>query len=345
MSLVTLSAVASALTTRFRPEVEGQINRATVLMSLLPKGYGETGKNISWTVSTGTAVGAARGEGADVATFNNDDKTPATLEYGNYDDAFAVSGKALRAAAAAGNPEQLAALFAEQLRDSSQRLAKGIAIDLYTGSGATNFIHGLLATAGPLSATGIYAGINRASFPQWASNVFGNGGVPRALDRNLMRRVRRLVYIASGMKPDLIMCSPVIHEIYGNTFQAERRYLQEVRLRGQTIVLDGGWAALEFDGIPVIEDVDCPDGEMLFLSTSMLAIKQLPDIGAGNPAMDQVGIKGTPEEQFGDRGPQITARVNALARSGDKVNMQLIAYLNLQLRRPNSCGRLTDLLF
>jgi hypothetical protein len=330
MALVTLSALAASLTTRFRSEVENQINRATVLMHLLPKGDNE--------------IGAARAEGADVVNQNNDDKTPATLEFGNYDDAFGVTGKALRAAAAAGNPEQLAALFAEQLRDSMGRLAKGIAIDLYTGSGATNFIHGLLASAGPLAATGTYANILRSSFPQWASTVFSNGGIPRQLDKPLMRRVRTLIYTASGMKPDLIVCSPRVHEQYGNTFTTDRRYMQDVRLRGQTIALDGGWSALEFDGIPVIEDVDCTDGVMLFLTTSMLAIKQLPDIGSGNPAMQTVAVKGTGEEQLGDRSTQITARVNSLSRNGDKVNMQLISYLQLQCRRPNACGVLTDLL-
>lgn len=343
MSLITLSSIASSLTVRFRDEVEKQINRATVLLQVLPKGNGTTGKRLDWAVSFGTSVGAARNEGADVSgDGNHDTKAPATLEFGNYDDHFTVTGKAIRGAAAAGNPAQLANLFGESMGDCITRLAKGIAQGLYDGTGATNFIHGLTATAGPLQATGEYANIDRATYPQWAANVYTNSGVPRSLTKPLMRSVRRGIYEASGMRPDLIVCSPAVHEAYGNTFQLERRYVQEIVVRGQKIVLDGGWAVLEFDGIPVIEDVDCSD-EMLFLNTSVMAVRQLPDIGAGLPGDMSVELRGTPEEQFGAQSANITARVIPCASSGDYRRFQLISYPQLQARRCNALGRLGDL--
>jgi hypothetical protein len=58
-----------------------------------------------------------------------------------------------------------------------------------------------------------------------------------------------------------------------------------------------------------------------------------------------VEIAGTPETQFGGAPTQISARVNFLARSGDKVNFQLITYVALQTRRCNAQGRLKDLSF
>lgn len=344
MALVQTSAISAALTIKFHPEIASQINRATVLMQLLPKGDGNSGKRLDWVASFGTAVGAARNEGADVSgDGNSDDKVPAYLEYGNYDDHFTITGKAIRAAAAAGNPEQLAGLMTEEVNDCAERLAKGIGIDLYTGSGATNYIHGLTATAGPLAATGIYANINRATYPQWASNVYSNGGSVRTLDRDLMRKVRRGIYEASGRKPDLIICSPGVHEKYGQSFEQQRRYVTEIKMRGQTVILDGGYYALEFDGIPVIEDVDCPDNDMLFLNTSFLDIKQLPDIGEGNPAYAHRDLRGSPEEQFGSRPSGLTARINMLSRAGDYVRFQMIAYPALRSRRNNVHARLTDL--
>lgn len=343
MAVVSTTVVANALTTRFRDAITSQINRATVLMQALPTGDGMTGKRLEHVVTFGTDVGTARAEGADVAAYNNDSKVPATLEFGNYDDAFQVTGKALRAAAAAGNPQALVNLFRVEITESMQRLAKGIAAALYTGSGATNFIHGLTATAGPLSATGTYANIDRSTYPQWAANVASNGGVLRPLHRNLMRGLRRQIYTASGMKPDLIVCGPVIHEKYGETFNQDRRYIQEVKLRGQLITLDGGYQALEFDGIPVIEDADCPDEVMLFLNTSTMGVYQLPDTDLANPAMARMNLRGTPEEQFGARTSGITARVNPLSRSGDYVRFQLISYPQLEARRCNGLGQLTDL--
>jgi hypothetical protein len=345
MSAVTYASIASALTTKFRNQIDSQINRAAVALVVLPKSDEGDGKEIRWSASFGTAVGSARAEGLDVAVFNADSKVPAFMDYGNYDDAFSINGKAIRAAAQAGNPAQLAALFKEQMKDSIERLAKGVAIDVYNGTGAAPQMHGLLATAGPLSATGVYANIDRSTYPQWASNVYANNGNPRALTKQLMRRVRRGIYTASGRKPNLILCAPSVHEAYGNTFQQERKYYQEINIGGQKITLDGGYAVLEFDGIPVVEDVDCADGEMLFLDTTVCALRELPDVGAGNPAADTMSLSGTPESQFGEKPSQLTARVNYLSRSGDKVNFQLIGYYGLQVRRPNACGRLRDISF
>lgn len=343
MAAVSYSTIAAALSTKFRSQIESQINRAAVALVVLPKSDEGDGKEIRWSASFGTAVGTARAEGADVATYNADNKVPAYMDYGNYDDAFSIYGKAIRAAAAAGNPAQLAALFKEQMKDCIERLAKGVAGAVYTGSGASPEMHGMLATAGPLSATGTYAAIDRGTYPQWASNVYSNNGVPRALTKQLMRRVRRGIYTASGRKPNLILCAPSVHEAYGNTFQQERRYNQEITLGGQKITLDGGYAVLEFDGIPVIEDVDCTDGEMLFLDTTTISLRELPDVGAGNPAAETANIGGTPESQLGDRTSMLSARVNYLSRLGDKVNFQLIGYYGLQFRRPNACGRLRDI--
>lgn len=344
MSLVALAQIAASLTTIFEDQITSQINRATVLLQVLPVGNGTTGKNISWNARFGTAVGGARAEGADVVTLNNDGKVPATLEFGTYDDAFGVTGKAMAAARAARNPEELANLFVDELGDCVERLAKGIAIDLYTGSGAANVIMGLVATAGGIMNTGTYANIDRAVQTQWQGTVMSNGAVGRALTFDLMREMRRRIYSASGMKPDLITTTPELHEKYGQLFGQQRRYITEIRMRGQQILLDGGYQMLEFDGIPVLEDVDCPTGKMLFLNTRYVRVLQLPDqVDNVNNSMAMIGLAGTPEEQLGQPSSKLTARINPLGRAGDTYKFQLICYPQLQVRRPNSCGVIVDL--
>lgn len=344
MSLVAMAQIAASLTTIFEEQITTQINRATVLLQVLPVGPGTTGKNISWNARFGTAVGGARGEGADVSTLNNDDKVPATLEFGTYDDAFGVTGKAMAAARAARNPQELQNLFVDELGDCVERLAKGIAIDLYTGSGAANFIMGLVASAGGVMDTGTYAGIDRAVRAQWRGTVMSNGGVGRALTFDLMREMRRRIYIASGLKTDLIITTPELHEKYGRLFGQQRRYVTEIRMRGQAITLDGGYNMLEMDGIPIIEDVDAPSGKMLFLNTRYVRVLQLPDqVDSVNQSMAMVGLAGTPEEQLGQPSQKLQARVNPLGRTGDTYKFQLICYPQLQVRRPNSCGVITDL--
>jgi hypothetical protein len=344
MAAVSQSDIAATLAIIFEDQIVSQINRATVLLQVLPVGDGTTGQNIKWSARFGTATGGARAEGADVVTLNNDAKVPATLEYGTYDDAFGVTGKAMAAARAARNPADLANLFVEELGDCVERLAKGIAVDLYTGTGATDHIMGLVATAGGILNTGTYAGIDRAIRTQWQGTIMSNGGIGRALTFDLMREMRRRIYNASGLKPDLIVTTPELHEKYGKLFGQQRRYVQEVTLRGQTIKLDGGYQMLEFDGIPVLEDVDCPTGYMLFLNTRYVRVLQLPDgVNEANQSMGMIGLAGSEEEQLGMPSRKLRARINALGRAGDLYKFQLICYPQLQVKRPNSCGAIKDL--
>ncbi len=123
MALVTLAGVLASLADRFRSRLANQINRASVLAQLLPVGTG-TGKNIQWVIRTGSALGSSIADGADVSVFNNDAKDPAVLQYGVYHDAFSLTGKAMAGARAAGNPEELAALFMDELGDSVDQILR-----------------------------------------------------------------------------------------------------------------------------------------------------------------------------------------------------------------------------
>jgi len=250
----------------------------------------------------------------------------------------------LQVARSAGNPEQLAAYFVDALGESIQRLAKRISQDLYVGDSTAvpRQIVGLLDAAGGISDSGTYAGIDRAVYPQWASNIEDAAGA--ALTRDLMRSMRTSIYKACGAKPDLIVCSPEQHEAYGKTFGPERRYVDNVRMRGRNIRLDGGYAVLEFDGIPVVEDNDCPADVMLFLNTREVYMSQLPDaVDSINRAMSMTGLKGTSEEQLGEGTMPIQAKIQPLAVSGHAYKFQLICALQLCVRKPNCCGAITGL--
>jgi hypothetical protein len=339
-----LANITASLVELFYDDLTNQINRAIVLSQLLDVRNG-TGQNIQWVAKFGTATPAGNGviaDGADVATFNRDDKLPAVLQYGTYHDAFEVTGKSAAAAAAAGNPDQLADLFADDMMDSAQRLARGIAGHVYTGTGVADTIHGLTAVAGPLDTTGVYAGIDKGVQTQWASNE--TDAAAAALSFSLMRGIRTKIYNASGEKPDLIVCDATQHEAYGSLFGSERRYIDEIRMRGETIRLDGGYQVLEFDGIPVVEDKDCPANQMLFLNTRYLYLSQLPDpITMYNQSMGQTDLMGTNEEQYGEGPIGLNARIIPLAKTGDSYKFELIAYPQLVSRRQNVHGNLFNL--
>jgi hypothetical protein len=312
-------------------------------MQLLNTGAGE-GKQLAWNARFGTAVGGSRAEGADVVTFNNDDKVPATLQYGTYDDAFAMTGKAISAAMNARNPDELEDLFQDEMGDCIERLAKGINGDIFTGAGGTDQIMGLFGTSGPLDTTGTYATIDRATYSQWASNELANGGVPRALTFALMRQALDDIYTASGESTDLIVTTPALYTKFGNLFGDNRRYQTEVTVRGKKITLSGGFNALEFDGIPVVRDVDCPAGKMAFLSTRTIKVCQMPDeVTDVNESKGMHQLEGSPEMDFGAGRQGLVARLNPLGRDGDKLKFQAILYPQLKVRRPNGQASIVDL--
>lgn len=339
----TFASISTALADLFADEVTSQINRAVVLAQLLDVKPGQ-GKNVQWDIKSGTATPttAVIADGANVTNFNLDDKVPAVLQYGTYHDAFAITGKSAAAAAAAGNPDQLADLFADDLLDSSQRLASALGAAVYTGSGATDNMHGLTATAGPLDTTGVYANIDRAGYPLWASNEIDAAGA--GLSFALMRQLRRTIYVASGMRPDVVICDPEQHEAYGSLFGTDRRYVDQIRLRGETIKLDGGYQVLEFDGIPVIEDYQATANTLMMLNTRHLYLSQLPDpLTALNQSMGTMGLAGTEEEQYGDGPTGLTARILPLAKTGDLYKFGLYCYPALVSKRNNCHGSLINL--
>lgn len=351
MAAVSVSRISSALATIFQDRINAQMNRTVVLAQLLPHEVG-SGKNMSWDVefsASDEATDSSLTEGAPVTVFQDDDVVPAVLQWGNYSEAIQLTGKARAIAAATGNPSDLEDLFGQKLERAVRRLTKNIARDLWTGAGTGQLMLGLfggatLTSGAPLSAVGDYAGIARATYSDWACNVSSNGAVPRGLTFDLMREQRRLIYDACGEMPDLILCDSFQHEAYGKLFGSERRYVQEVTLRGQKITLDGGYRALEFDGIPVIADVNAPAGSMTFLNTNYVKMCQLPDkADKVNGSMGMLGLHGMAEEQFNSAETKLFARINPLGRAGDAYGFQLVLYPQLKVERCNTHGVITDL--
>ncbi|MCG8423691.1 MAG: hypothetical protein MJE77_37815 [Proteobacteria bacterium] len=149
MADATFASVSPALEQRYRARVRAQPNRSTVMLNLLEKRRG-SGKNVAGVVEVGTSVGQVFDDGEDVTTFNNDTELPSTLQWGEYGDAFAITGRAEDAAT--NDNTELARLYLRKLMNARNRAASKVNIDLYTGTGAATpqRIHGLTAPAGPL---------------------------------------------------------------------------------------------------------------------------------------------------------------------------------------------------
>lgn len=355
MPNVDTSRIAAALPTVVDGKIVPQMNRSAPILQLLGYDPGD-GKNLSWDVefkNSGETTDSSIAEGADVAAYGDDDEVMAVLGYKDYSEAIAVTGKAIEVAAkSAGGgmgADPLMNLWEHKLGQAVKRLGKNLGRDIWTGSGSGNRILGLyggstLTSGAPLSNAGTYAGINRATYADWQANVVANSGTPRALTFDLLREMRREIYEACGEMPDLIMCDAAQHEKYGALFGDNRRYVQEVTIRGESIRLDGGYRALEFDGIPIIADVNHPAGCMSFLNTNYIKISGLDTQPRdSNRAPGMIALQVMPEEQLNSGSTPLRARLNPLAVTGDLYKIQMLLYPQLKVERCNVHGVLADL--
>lgn len=340
--------VSVALEQRYRREVVGQPNRATLLLNLLSKRRGK-GKNVAYDISVGTDVGQVFDDGADVSVFNNDTELPVTHPWSEYGDAFAITGRAEDAAA--GDGTELTNLWIKKLKDACDRSAQKAQTDLMTGAGTASpqLLYGLFSTAGPLDSTGIYGGVNRATFPQWAGNKLANGGIPRPVSTKLLEDAFTATYIASGITPDFCATTPVLWQKLADILCPDRRYPQSVNVRGQVIVLDGGYQAVQINGIPIFKDKDLPAGNFIGLSMSHIGIEYLPVAPARlerSSVLGQFPIAGTPQEQLGAEGtPGEALMVTAylLGRTGNKTKVELLCTIQTWSDKSNAHYWLADL--
>ncbi len=73
-----------------------------------------------------------------------------------------------------------------------------------------------------------------------------------------------------GYGPDIILTARPVRREYKELCIADRRYVN-------TMTLDGGWKALEHNGIPLTVDNDAIDGEMYFLSSKDIQVYRMSD--------------------------------------------------------------------
>jgi len=345
---INYAAQAPALEQRFRKFVRQQ-NRPAILATLLSR-RSRTGKNCAWDVEVGTATARQYDDGEDVSVYNADSDLPAVLQWAEIGDAMAITGRA-EDAAANETVEEIARLYQRKLEGCAERIADKLNIDLWSadGSASPQKIHGLTHSSGPLAATGTYASIDRATYPQWASNLFANGGVPRSISDSLLQGAEQDTGTASGRTPAAYVTTPALWRAYGESLGPKRQYMQEVTLRGQKIVLDSGWKALEFNGKPIFKDPQCPTGHFAGLDLDSLFIDYLPvapaRVNRGDVLMF-IPVNGTPQEMglsVPVGGQALMAAVYKLARTGNKTKIQVLLTAALTAERCNSSFLIKDL--
>ena len=119
-------------------------------------------------------------------------------------------------------------------------------------------------------------GLAVGTYGFWKAQVDAHPGgrytAQRDLTFNLMQKMFDTVEIAAGKDygPNLILTTHAIRREYLDLCQADRRYVN-------TMELDGGWTAIDYNGVPFTVDPDAIDGEIYFLTTKDLQVYRMSD--------------------------------------------------------------------
>jgi hypothetical protein len=350
MSTQLLAELSGVLTQLYGPILHRQFNRRGVLAGLLPKSVGRGGQCL-WPVSFSGTTAGAYPEGAPVVEtdLTHDIEESASIPWGQYRGSFGISGLTAAAVMSAdGSSDELLNLIDKHIHDKGTKLTQAINRALYAGDGSGRTLVGLTAA---LANTGIYAGIDRATRPEWQGNVIANGGTPRPLEKRHLDDLESAIYDACGIPPDVIVCSTATAKAYESLFEPISRViidqnagadLSPVRsaIGSPIIPANAGFTGLSYRGLPVYRDRDCPAGNLFMLNREYLELRTLAQPARTTSTnVADASLKGADEGN--DVG--ISARVEALAKVGDSDRFSVKVYPQLVCTRPNFHGTLMDI--
>ena len=319
-------------------DIVRQINRTATLLKLLGPTFRQgEGKNAAWVAEGDGAVAEAFAEGANPSNFGSDSQTAASIPFGRYWSTFHVTGSAMAASATSRTPAGNIQLWARQMVNGAEALAKKMDTDLFTGASGGNTFVGLDEAIGLDNNT--YATIDRSSATFWRPTVVDASSA--AITFAQIRSDLAAIKVASGYKPDLAIVSPAMYNKIAALYDPQKQYVYQtvnsVQSAGQEIVLDGGVGAIKFDGTYFVEDSFCPDAKIYYLNSRHIRIEYLPAeaslaMGFGDEAMMLGGLS----DGF-DVIP-FNMVMQLIAQTGDAQKAMMKCYPQLVVDRPNAFG-------
>ena len=347
MAAEYLASISNALATTFSLRMRRQWNRVAVTAKNLtfePAVGAGGGKQVGWDVEFSGAQAAAFAEGSDVASseFNVDPVVPAILPFGMYRSAFQLSNLEIKAALAnPANAAELGRIMVERLDGSLAKMAAVANADLITGTGVSSGNPTIVGLSAALAASGSYAGINKATYSEWAGNTLANGGANRALTTDLLYQADEQVYVASGKTAKIIIASPGVYRLYAGLFEAIKRVFQTSRDQVPNFI--GGENEQAWKGMPVIRDRNMPNGTLMMLNTDDIKVRPLSGVMSSEDGVQQVqrALPSSNGEQ--DEATPLMVDVYPLARTGSAQKFVAEMYLQLQVERVNSHAIITDI--
>lgn len=329
MSDVPQSSALVKLATLYKPEIQRQVNRAAVTLSVLPS---KRGTNvISFVVETDGAIAQTHAEGSDIVDFGGDRQVVATLDYGKFESGIHVTDEILAKAAAAVSPQGNIAYWARQLLNSSMKMGSKINVDLFGGETANGLV-GFEAAIGSTSNT--YAGIDRSNSDYALFRPYVASDVGATITKAMIREDLANIKLACNERPRLAIVNPLVYTKVLEVFDVQRRY-ETYTTSFQSVALgETQLESVQIEGCRFIEDKDGyfdstnGRGHIYYLNDNYVHTETLPYV---MPAMSLNGLvqsDGLPFDFDYKKLPTTSHASKAVVR-----NM-----IQLVVERPNTCG-------
>lgn len=248
-------------------EIEKIPHRPAAMLGILPK-ESQLQRTIEWDVNIGGSAVGGRATTADVSATDDaaDTWRKASLPISQHlvSHKFSILHDLIIEARAIGRGA-VANLFQSHIDMAYEVILQGLNQLLYTGTGnaASRGVFGLNA-----ARTAGYAGLTATD---WIAYVDANGGTARALTRSMFERIDVNVRRKNGTY-NAIVTTPELIRRYQSLFATDRTY--QARGVGNGLPLaDIGYSGASYNGIPLFEDNDCPNGTMYFLDLRKIKLK------------------------------------------------------------------------
>jgi hypothetical protein len=225
----------------------------------------------------------------------------------------------------------------ERMDGALTKMASQINIDIWQANGVSGGNPSIVGFPTAISSTGAYAGISKASFPEWAGNTIALGG-PLTFDSLYL--LDQNIYVSSGKTAKVITCAPDVYRKYADLFETIKRVF--VSSSGEVPVFTGGERELFWKGMPVLRDKDMTAGTLAMLNTDDIKIRPLTGVANqdGVASMSRMAPSSNGET---DEASPIACDVFPLARTGSAQKFLVETYIQLQLERVNSHGYITGI--
>ena len=310
-------------------------NRSSVLLDRVSKASNYQ-TQVKWRINIGGAAVSGRATTADVVGADSQDTLKlCTLPIGDrvLAHSFSVLGTEVTEAKTAGEGA-IRDLFLENVYSAYSVIMPELNRLMYSGTGNAAS-HGIFGMDQVVDAAA-YAGIAKATYPEWTGALLANGGTARALSRGLFDSLD-VAFSRAGVDYDTIMTTPEVIKKYGQLFAADRA----MTVAGPNGVADIGFSGYLYNGKPLMMDPQCPSGSMYFFNSANVEVRTYATEETLRDSNDEVrGV-----QVRGDSTMGLNFSIARLySRNPDKYEFEIGIKPQLRVFNPRSVGIVRDII-